>query len=905
MMEGEKMIKKKSNIQPGKNSLAKFKKQQIFYLPMLLFGIILFIMSVSRVYAADNAVYSTVGGTWEKVSDTTWTMDKDGDGNTDVTLVKDGDEWKYIFNVADDSAMYYGWETDIPDGYEVENGYGTKENPAISSQYAHTSNIDKDGVQDGVYEGGVDETKVYTVPGASYVMASGKYDLADGDFLVLWHGNHPEYTAVKDCEKGKKLSGKGSIFDTSFDNDTITVGFHSEKTGKKGYGYYATIKGNTNTEGLRATNTSTEETPLDTGNIRLTKKVEDKYGNSIDTDEVFKFNIEFITEDEEIKKALSGTKVYGDVTLTDGKGSFYMSKDQSVYISGVPTKNDKYGKSLVRFKISEESVSDKYSCVYSGDIDSQGENDFYANNTYLVYATNIKIAEPAQKTQNLVIKKQVKKSNRQDSFRFFASFENLNSGTEYKYKKGEEEKSFKAGEDGTADITFDLSDKEEMVFENLPVNCVYQITEDASDYYASYEISDAVNVVQQKQDNAQANQPLSTGKETVDADENATVTFTNTGKEESEPEAETTKMAVKKIWNDNDNSAGRRPDSITLYLMQDENVMKNITLNGDNGWQAEFDNLDVYQEDGKTKYTYSVQEEKVDGYISKVAESTVGENGESIKLFTVTNTAVSTGAIKVTKTVEGDKAEAGKAFKFNITLQKDGRPVTGVYNLDSKAGTKTGTIVFDENGKASFELKHNESIVISGLPIGASYEIAENPYKYYTASDEGKYSGVIPEGTAEVNVVNTHKEMYSISVTKTVKGNQGDKTKKFDFVLKLTAGDGIELPTAVEYKKGKENGKIDLTNSEAEFKLAHGEEITFKDLPAGIGYEVTESGAENDGYTVSSENASGVVKTNVDVSFVNTKNVGIPTSSMTNTIVMLLIVCIAVCGVVYGVRKRR
>lgn len=231
--------------------------------------------------------------------------------------------------------------------------------------------------------------------------------------------------------------------------------------------------------------------------------------------------------------------------------------------------------------------------------------------------------------------------------------------------------------------------------------------------------------------------------------------------------------------------------------------------------------------------------------------------------------------------------------------------MTGVYNLDSKAGTKTGTIAFDENGKASFELKHNESIVISGLPIGTSYDIAENSYKYYTASDEGKYSGVIPEGTAEVNVVNTHKEMYSISVTKTVRGNQGDKTKEFDFVLKLTAGDGIELPTTIEYKKGKESEKIDLTNGEAVFKLAHGEKISFKDLPIGIGYEVTESGAENDGYTVSSENASGVVKADVDVSFINTKNVGIPTSSMTNTIVMLLIACIAICGVVYGVRKRR
>ena len=893
-MEGEKMIKKKSNMQPGKNSLAKFKKQQIFYLPMLLFGIILFIMSVSCVYAADNEVYSTVGGTWKKANDTTWTMDKDGD------------EWKYIFNVADDSAMYYGWETDIPDGYEVENGYGTKENPAISSQYAHTSNIDKDGVQDGVYEGGVDETKVYTVPGASYVLASGKYDMADGDFLVLWHGNHPEYTAVKDCEKGKKLSGKGSITAASYDNGTITVGFHSEKAGKKGYGYYAIIKGNTNMEGLMATNMSTEETPLSTGSVKLTKKVEDKYGNSIDTDEVFKFNIEFITEDEEVKKALSGTKIYGDVTLTDGKGSFYISKDQTINIKGVPSKVDEKGDALVKFKIAEEDGNGKYKCTYSGRIGAEtGENTFYPTNTYSICATNSKIEEPVSKVQNLTVKKQVKNSNKNDSFTFYASFGNLGKNAEYKYKQNEEEKTFTSDESGEADVTFNLSDKGSAIFENLPEGCIYKITEEASAYYAAYEISDVVNVVQQKQSNAEINQPLSTGKETVDADENATVTFTNTGKEESEPEAETTKIAVKKIWDDNDNSAGRRPDSITVYLMQDENVMKNITLNGDNGWQAEFDNLDVYQEDGKTKYTYSVQEEKVNGYISKVAESTVEENGESIKLFTVTNTAVSTGAIKVTKTVEGDKAEAGKAFKFNITLQKDGQPVTGVYNLDSKAGTKTGTIVFDENGKASFELKHNESIVISGLPIGASYEIAENPYKYYTASDEGKYSGVIPEGTAEVNVVNTHKEMYSISVTKTVKGNQGDKTKEFDFVLKLTAGDGIDLPATVEYKKGEESGKIGLTNGEVVFKLVHGEEITFKDLPAGIGYEVTESGAENDGYTVSSENASGVVKTDVNVSFVNTKNVGISTSSMTNTIVMLLIVCIAVCGVVYGVRKRR
>lgn len=855
---------------------------------------------------AEDVVYSTVGGTWEKVNDTTWTMDKNGDGKTDVTLVKDGDEWKYIFNVADDSAMYYGWETDIPDGYQVENGYGTKENPAISVQYAHTSNVDKDGIQDGLYESGVDETKVYSVPGASYVTASGKYDLADGDFLVLWNGNHPEYTAINDCEKGRKLSGKGSITAVSYDNCTITVGFHSEKDGKKGYGYYATIKGNTNREGLMATNTSTEEAPLNTGTVRLTKKVEDKYGNSIDTDEVFKFNIEFMTEDKEVKKTLSGTKVYGDVTLTDGKGSFYMSKDQSVYIRGVPTKNDKDGKSLVRFKISEESTSNKYECVYTGQINAQGENDFYANNTYLVSATNIKITEPVQKIQNLVVKKQVKKSNKQDSFRFFASFENLNSGTEYKYKKGEEEKNFKAGEDGTADVTFDLSDKEEMVFENLPVNCVYQITEDASDYYASYEISDAVNVVQQKQANAQANQSLSTGKETVDDGENAVVVFTNTGKEDTETKAETTKILIKKIWDDGNNSAGIRPKDITVYVMQDENIIKNIVLNEENGWQAEVDGLDVLQKDGKTQYKYSVQEAGVSGYVSKVEESEEGDDNTKIKVFTITNTAVQTGTLRVSKTVDGNGADKDKAFQFTVSLQKDGKPITGTYDLDDKSGTKSGTIAFDENGKSSFELKHNESIAVAGLPIGSEYTITENTYKYYDASDGGKYAGQIKDGVcANVDVVNTHKEVYDISVSKTVKGNQGDKKKEFEFTLSLKPSNGVEVPAAVEYKNDRKTGTLNIMNGAVNFKLTHGDTIVFKDLPVGLEYEVVEHSAEDDGYTVRSENSSGVLNSNKAVSFVNTKNVGIPTASMTNTGVMALIVgCVLMLGLGFVVKKK-
>ena len=108
----------------------------------------------------------------------------------------------------------------------------------------------------------------------------------------------------------------------------------------------------------------------------------------------------------------------------------------------------------------------------------------------------------------------------------------------YKYKKGDAETAFASDKDGTADVTFMLANNENVVFENIPENTKYQVTEDANKYYASYEITNAVKTVQQKKGNEQTDQSLSTGTETVDADENAAVTFTNTGKEPDVPKTE-------------------------------------------------------------------------------------------------------------------------------------------------------------------------------------------------------------------------------------------------------------------------------------------------------------------------------------------------------------------------------
>lgn len=855
----------------------------------------LIIFMLPCIVKADDAVYSTVGGAWVKVNDSTWTMDKDGDGKTDVTLLKEGDEWKYIFNVADDSSLYYGWEVNPPEGYEVENGYGTKQNPAIGIQYARTDNIDIDGVQNGDYEGGIDTTKVYTVPGASTLNIKMMSDVTDGDYVVLWSGSHTDYTAVNDSDKGIKIVKKNDETYEINDN-AVTIGFHSEPGEKKSFGYYAEISGNNNASGLTATNVSTEEPALDVGNLCIKKQVLEADGSPSTDDKIFKFNIELSSDDDKISVMLVNKKNYGDVTIEGGKGSFYLSNGGNVNLTGIPAG--------VKYHITEDAT-DGYESVLTNE-----DGTIQKNKTATVTCTNTRKTQPEVKKQTLTIKKIVKNGDNKDNFTFHISFSNLEKNVKYKYKKGDAETAFASDKDGTADVTFTLADNESVVFEDIPENTKYQVTEDANKYYASYEIADAVKTVQQKNANEQTDQSLSTGTETVDADENAAVIFTNTGKEPDVPKTEKLKIRIKKIWNDNEDAGNTRPGNITVYLMQDENIIKNIELNADNGWEAEVDGLEVLKEDGKTEYKYSVNEENVSGYDSNVVESeetdAAGDGGK-VKVFTITNTKTETGSLKVSKTVEGNGADKNKAFKFKVELKNGGNPVSGVYPLDGTAGSKTGTIVFDENGMASFELSDGESIVIAGLPVGADYTVTENAYKDYKPSDNGKYNGNIETGASEISVVNTYDEKYDISVNKTVKGNQGDKSKNFEFVLKLTGSDGLVVPGSVDVEKNGNFETMKVIDGEVKFTLSHGEKIIFKKLPAGIRYEVTET--VTNGYKMTCDNNSGVLRTNADIGFVNTKNVGIPTAAMTNTgIITAIAVCcggVVIVAIVRAVKKKK
>ena len=82
-----------------------------------------------------------------------------------------------------------------------------------------------------------------------------------------------------------------------------------------------------------------------------------------------------------------------------------------------------------------------------------------------------------------------------------------------------------------------------------------------------------------------------------------------------------------KIWEDEDNKDGNRPQEVTVYLMANGEPVNMARLNAENGWAYTFQDLPLMGADGVT-IEYTLEEEPVAMYTTAI-------NG-----FTITNTYV-------------------------------------------------------------------------------------------------------------------------------------------------------------------------------------------------------------------------------------------------------------------------
>ena len=150
----------------------------------------------------------------------------------------------------------------------------------------------------------------------------------------------------------------------------------------------------------------------------------------------------------------------------------------------------------------------------------------------------------------------------------------------------------------------------------------------------------------------------------------------------------------------------------------------------------------------------------------------------------------------------------------------------------------------EENGwSAEFTQLPNQESISDGL----FYAVVESPVPEHF---KPVYSAAVVEPDTRivtVSINNIYQPSGSLTVSKTVSGDDADMEKVFSFKVTL---DDINI-------NGR-YGDLEFINGVASFTLKHGQSITADGIPADVGYLVTEG--DNDGYTVTSDGASGIIQ---------------------------------------------
>ena len=143
---------------------------------------------------------------------------------------------------------------------------------------------------------------------------------------------------------------------------------------------------------------------------------------------------------------------------------------------------------------------------------------------------------------------------------------------------------------------------------------------------------------------------------------------------------DTTTVTVSKVWNDNNDTNGKRPESITLQVKDGEHVVKEQVVNIDNAnngdtnnWTYTFTELPKYDDNGQ-EIVYTASEEEVNTDDLKFYTND-GVTGDMTTGYTITNTF----------TVPDERIEltVNKVWEDNDT-QANRRPETIVINVKAE-----------------------------------------------------------------------------------------------------------------------------------------------------------------------------------------------------------------------------
>ena len=285
-----------------------------------------------------------------------------------------------------------------------------------------------------------------------------------------------------------------------------------------------------------------------------------------------------------------------------------------------------------------------------------------------------------------------------------------------------------------------------------------------------------------------------------------------------------TSVAVVKTWADQNDKDAIRPESITVALTADGNVVETQVLNASNGWTYTWADLDE-NKDGKA-IRYAVDEVTVpEGYTKAVTE----DNG----VFTVTNT----------HTPEEEKDENPWVTISKTDAATSAELPGATLIIKNKDGETVVTFVSGEE-PARFQLEPGE-YTLTEVTAPQGYEVAETIS--FTVNEEGLV------GSDKVEMVDAPivvKENPTVTISKTdavtceelpgaeliIRDAEGKIVESFvstteptlvqlapgKYTLtEITAPDGYEVAETIEFEVGEDG-------------LVNGDKVEMKDAPTPV-----------------------------------------------------------------------
>lgn len=355
-----------------------------------------------------------------------------------------------------------------------------------------------------------------------------------------------------------------------------------------------------------------------------------------------------------------------------------------------------------------------------------------------------------------------------------------------------------------------------------------------------------------------------TGCATLPSNDNATVSYTYDGiTQEVEFNVPTIDSVTLKIpitvkWDML--TGGEIPkDSVTVELFQDsgENSYRKEDVTGDE-WTSSFTSI------AKGKHTYTVKAPDITGFTKTVENVGTEAKPEFVVTYVqLPSLTISKTLIVDEKEVKADDDEDG--FKMTVTLKdQDNRALTG----------KQGGYTF-KNGQTTVSVPAGKSVTLSYLPRGTQYTVEETDESSagYDVAYTDNNDGTLNKSDQKVTVTNT--KLPSLTISKTVTGDYGDKGREFAFTITLTTKDDSNVSGEFTMTKGDDTEKITFSNGTATVTLKHDESVVIKDLPLGASYTVEETADSRSGYIVSyndstTDKATGTLTKSARVDVVNT-----------------------------------